>query len=267
MPDPSGAVVDPGSETVLLRVEQAGAFHQGGTIRFGPDGYLWMSFGDGGGTEQDPIRAGLMQDQLRHGQNPHSLQASVIRIDVDSGDPYSIPETNPFADGVAGAPEVWAHGLRNPWQVSFDGDTIFIADVGHVTWEEINVARLSAGGGINFGWSAWEGPDCYYEDLCAAVDNIVPAVAIARRDACALIGGFVYRGSAIPQLVGEYFYADHCTGWIRTARLSGRALTESRVLIEPIDGVPRLTSFAVDNDGELYVISMDGKIFRIEASR
>ena len=186
----------------ILAIDQPHEYHNGGTLHFGPDGYLWVGIGDGGG----------IGDPWRNGQNSHSLLGTMLRIDVDGGRPYVIPDDNPFADGVEGAPEVWAYGLRNPWTFGFtDGGEIVIAEVGHEVWEEIIVADIDSGG-ANYGWPIVEGPDCFEAETCDS-EGLVPADLLVKHErACAIVGGPVYHGTAIPELHGEYFYADFCVG-------------------------------------------------------
>ena len=245
---PGGAAFDRQSYRELLRVEQPGHFHQGGTIRFGPEGNLWVGLGDGGSpSDDDPT--GVQQDRFGFAQDPATLQGTIVRIDVDAGAPYGVPMDNPFVGGDEGAPEVWAYGLRNPWSFAFDGDLLFVADVGHVGWEEVSVVSWRQDGGTNFGWSVMEGPE--------------PVIALARPDLCAVIGGPVYRGSAIPDAVGEYFYADLCSGWVRSARIEDGVLVGERVRIQATASVAMVTAFLVDDAGEMYLMTYDGEIHRI----
>lgn len=247
---------DPTSEQIILKVPQPHFYHQGGGITFGPYGYLWLSFGDGGG----------IGDTYGNGQNPHTLNGTVVRIDVDSAQPYAIPPTNPFVGGSDGASEVWAFGLRNPWRITVDGDTIFIADVGQQGEEEINVAPIS-GGGLNFGWPIMEGTVCYEADTCAGDALIPPALTIARERACAVIGGPVYRGVDIVELHGHYVFGDHCFGWMRSAPVAGGDLGLV-VDWEPMLGdIGNITTFGLDHHGELIVATLDGEVFQIVAVR
>lgn len=246
----------------LLRVEQPGLYHHGGTMLFGPDGYLWIGLGDGGGTGGP--------DPHGHAQDPATLKGTLTRIDVNRtvGDlPYGIPRDNPYLRDESAAPEVWAFGLRNPWSFAFDSDAIYIADVGDVTWEEINVLSRAASAGANFGWSIFEGPECMRGLLCDEIDAVEPIVTLPRERVCAVIGGPVYRGSAIPELHGHYFYGDYCFGWIRSILVSRGRVVE-HLDWEPHLGARRqLNAFAVDEAGEVYAIFMSGDIFRIDPVR
>ena len=225
--------------------------HQGGNLQFGPDGMLYIAVGE----------AGWYNDWPRNGQNPHTLEGTLLRIDVDApGDgtaPYGIPPDNPFADGVGGRPEVWAYGLRNPWRFSFDGGNIYIGDVGHEHREEVSVAPAAAGG-LNYGWSLFEGTSCFRGTGCDAAGLVHPAVEYGRDDGVGVIGGYVYQGDAIPQMRGHYFYADFTGGWVRTFRWSGGEVTEhydwSRAVERP-ESARFSWSFGVDGHRELYLLT------------
>lgn len=256
--------IDPASHREILRVPQLGIYHQGGTIRFGPDGYLWAGLGDGGSGLS--LATSGAQDPLGHGQNPFSLQGSIIRIDIDFEPPYRIPADNPFANGVRGAPEVWAFGVRNPWGLSFDDGFMFVADVGHENWEEITVLSLANDAGSNLGWAIMEGPECFGDSACDDFGMVEPFVSIPHGDACAVIGGGVYRGSAIPGLVGQYLYADLCWAWIRSVSREG--LVASRWVYDPATHGERqrFTAFAIDGDGEMYILTIGGAVLRLVGS-
>ena len=235
---------DPASARQVITFEQRSTSptHKGGQLQFGPDGYLYIAVGDGGGAG----------DPFGHGQNLSTELGTIVRIDVDAGDPYGIPPGNPFADADGGLPEIWAYGLRNPWRFSFDGGLIYIADVGQAMREEVNVAD-AAEGGINYGWNTLEGSDCLDAESCDTTGLFLPQVEYSRDDGVSVIGGYVYRGSAIPDMVGRYFYSDFRSDWIRTFAFDG-------VVSEHYDwsramGRPRFVwSFGVDGHGELYVL-------------
>ena len=240
---------DPGSERVVLEIDQPAANHNGGMIAFGPDGYLWIGMGDGGGSG----------DRFGNGQDPASLLGGMLRIDVD-GDPYAVPDDNPGLEGWA--PEKWAIGLRNPWRFSFDGDELWIADVGQDDWEEVNIVDVAAGGGINFGWPALEGTHCFDVDPCDGSGMVQPITEYPHDEGCSVTGGYVYRGYAVPGLDGHYFYGDYCGGWVRSLVRDGTAVTVTEWF--PPGSVDGLTGFGVDASGELYVTSTDGTVYRIE---
>jgi glucose/arabinose dehydrogenase len=238
---------------VILAVDQPHFYHNGGRLQIGPDGYLWVGLGDGGGID----------DRFGNGQRPDTVLGALLRIDVDSARPYAIPPDNPFAHG-GGAPEVWAYGLRNPWRFWVDAASqqVYIADVGQDLWEEIDVVSMHAGG-ANFGWPVWEADTCLSADECDG-DFTAPVFAYAHDRTCAIIGGPVYRGSAIPELWGHLIYADYCAGWIRSIEVRDGAVTATT---DVSPGIGRqLTSFGVDRYGEILVIADDG-LYRLVADR
>lgn len=246
--DPDRA--DPSTARHIITFEQrpTSDTHKAGQMQFGTDGHLYIAVGDGGGLE----------DPFEHGENPHTELGTIIRIDVDvdpaGADPYRIPPDNPFADGQDGLPEVWAYGLRNPWRFSFDGPYIYIADVGRRTFEEINVADASAGG-INYGWDTMEGTACHEPPAgCNRTGLFMPQVVYPRAVGLAVIGGYVYRGSAIPEMAGRYFYADFIGGWIRTFVYDGR-VTEHYDWSRSVELDRFVWSFGVDGHGEMYVLA------------
>lgn len=248
--DPDRA--DPSTARHIITFEQrpTSNTHKGGQMQFGADGYLYIAVGDGGGSK----------DPFEHGENPQTELGTIVRIDVDvdpGSDPaYGIPPGNPFADGREGLPEVWAYGLRNPWRFSFDGPHIYIGDVGHLAAEEVNVADASLAG-INYGWDTMEGTACYEPPVgCDKSRLFIPQVAYSHDEGLAVIGGYVYRGTAIPEMVGRYFYADFFrapTTWIRTFRYDGR-VTEHYDWSRSVDLTRYVWSFGVDGHGELYVL-------------
>lgn len=241
-------VVDASTEKVLMTFDQPTVRHNGGMLEFGPDGMLYVSLGEGGAASI-------------HSQNPDTHLSSILRLDPDGGDPYAIPADNPFVDG-GGAPEVWAYGLRNPWRFAIDvpTDSIYIADVGHESIEEINVVPL-ADGGRNFGWIRMEGSTCFQSGCDPEGENLVlPVHEYGRVEGCSVTGGRVYRGAAMPELHGAYFYSDWCGGWLRSFRWDGREATDHT---EWLTGIGQVNSFGVDQIGELYLLTWEGEIFRI----
>ena len=195
---------------VLLSVPQPASNHNGGMLAFGPDGYLYIGMGDGGGGG----------DPSGNGQRPSTLLGALLRIDVTGGSTYAVPAGNPFVAG-GGAAEVWAFGLRNPWRFSFDGQRLYIADVGQGQWEEIDVLTTAAGG-ANLGWSIMEGNHCYQPSSgCNRTGLTLPVFEYGHGEGCSVTGGYVYRGTAIPELNGHYFYGDFCSGWVRSFRYTG----------------------------------------------
>lgn len=237
--------------TTVLEIPQIRPWHQSGSMVFGPDGYLWVTIGDGGGNG----------DPEEHGQNLDTLEATVIRIDVD-GDSYTIPESNPFASGDGGRAEIWAYGVRNPWRMTIDEGLVYVPDVGHLENEEINIVPIDSAG-LNFGWSVMEGSECFEATTCDREGLTLPMFEYEHEgNGCAIVGGSVYRGAAIPELDGHYFYADFCFGWIRSFPVDGgRPGPEERW--DRIFEDRLITSFAADADGELYVMNLDGNLWRI----
>jgi glucose/arabinose dehydrogenase len=249
-------LADPLSEVPILSADQPFANHNGGQVLYGPDGYLYVTLGDGGSANDPDGR----------GQSLADLLGSILRIAPLEAGGYDVPEDNPFV-GVSGAvPEVWSYGLRNPWRVGFDpanGD-LYIADVGQGSWEEVNISTAAdgAGRGLNFGWNVMEGPDCFAVADCEPDQFQLPVLAYGHNEGCSITGGFVYRGDAIPALQGHYFYSDFCSGFVRTFRYeNGTAVDQAQwPSLAPGGGV---LSFGLDAAGELYVLSGAGGVYQI----
>lgn len=242
---------DPNFAKEILGIAQPASNHNGGWIGFGPDGYLYIATGDGGGAN----------DQFGNGQNPNSLLAKILRIDVDNGDPYAIPPGNPWANG-GGVPEAFVWGLRNPWRASFDRDTLYIGDVGQGQWEEVDVVTI-ADAGANFGWSIMEGAHCFQARSCDETGLTLPVHEYSHNVGCSITGGYVYRGAAIPALDGHYFFADYCQGFVSSFRVEGGVMTDYHPWAAEIGDVGRILSFGQDAAGELYITSSNGGIYKI----
>jgi glucose/arabinose dehydrogenase len=246
-------VPDPGGAREILFVDQPFANHNGGQLAFGPDGHLYIALGDGG-SQGDPSG---------NGQRLDTLLAKILRISPrPSGDqPYGIPPDNPFVGRAGARPEIWALGLRNPWRFGFDraNGELWIGDVGGGLAEEIDWAPAGAGG-RNYGWQDMEGT---HQIRAPEADVVGPVVNIdhAAEPVCSVIGGFVYRGTAIPALAGTYLYSDFCTGRIDGLRAEGGQIVDgpARVGLD----VPQITTFGQDDDGELWVLSRQGAVSRI----
>lgn len=252
-PDPAAA--DPSSEMVLLTLGQPAANHNGGHLAFGPDGYLYAGFGDGGGAG----------DGFGNGQNGQTLLGAMLRLDVDSGVPYAVPPDNPFVGNQAVRDEIWAIGLRNPWRFSFDRQTgaLYIADVGQNTYEEVNVRSANSGGGENYGWPIMEAAHCFPEDAaCDRSGLILPVAEYDHSQGCSVTGGYVYRGREFPLLAGIYLFGDYCSGRIWGLAPEGDGWRVAQL------GRPsvQISSFGEDEDGELYLLHMGGgELFKIVA--
>jgi glucose/arabinose dehydrogenase len=249
-------VADPASEAVIFTADQPFGNHNGGQIAFGPDGYLYLGLGDGGGAG----------DPLGNGQSLAEPLGAILRIDPAGGTPYAVPADNPFVGAEGARPEIWSYGLRNPWRFSFDRGTgdLYVGDVGQGQWEEIDVATAAEGGGrgINYGWSIMEGRHCLSGDSCTPEGLALPVVEYGHGSGCSVTGGYVYRGAAIPALQGHYFYADYCRGWVRSFRLEGGAAVDEAEWSTLRPGGP-VASFGEDAAGELYVVAGGGQVFRI----
>jgi glucose/arabinose dehydrogenase len=231
------------SARTLLRVEQPYSNHNGGHLVFGPDGKLWIGLGDGGAAN----------DPHEHGQNDRSLLGKMLRLDVD-------------ADRAQ--PEIVAKGLRNPWRYAFDAKTgdLYIGDVGQNAWEMIYVVPAAQLTGHNFGWNVTEGRHCFLRDDCDRSPFTPPVTDYDHRTGCSVTGGVVYRGKAIPELDGVYFYADYCTAIIRSFvwRPDGiRSHWEWKPMLDPASRLSQVSSFGVDHEGELYVLLLGGDLLKL----
>ena len=251
--DPSNPdVALPGSAFVIVEIPKTNLYHNGGRIAFGADGYLYWSLGE---------------DGIAHfAQDLTQWNGKLLRIDINNpsgGNNYGIPASNPFAGSGGGVRrEIWAYGFRNPWRFTFDPPTgrIWLGDVGENSWEEINIIRK----GRNYGWPRMEGNDCFSPSTCDTSGlNVLPPLYVYEHFGSASItGGFVYRGPSNPSLVGKYIYADYVTGEVSALTWNGfTPPTNALLTVEP--GIP---SFGVDKNGELFIASFDGNIYRLFAT-
>jgi glucose/arabinose dehydrogenase len=242
------------SAEVILSFEHPYSNHNGGQLAFGPDGYLYAGVGDGGSAN----------DPHGNGQNTFVLLGKILRLDVDTGSSYAIPPDNPFADGSAGAPEVWAFGLRNPWRFSFDRATgdLYIGDVGQNRWEEIDFEPADSPGGVNYGWNAYEGNHAF-SGAAAPADMVLPVAEYGHDQGISVTGGYVYRGEALPDLQGVYIYSDYAFGtfWALYRDESGN--WQNMVFM---DTSVTPSSFGEDAQGELYVVNHGGSILKLVAA-
>ncbi|WP_419163788.1 PQQ-dependent sugar dehydrogenase [Candidatus Palauibacter sp.] len=246
--------LDPGSAKQILALTQRRTNHNGGMLQFGPDGMLYIFLGDEGGGG----------DPFGNGQNPETLHGSILRIDVDGGDPYAIPDDNPFAGQEGARGEIWAIGVRNPWRSTFDpeGDVLYVADVGQNEIEEINAVPAGEAG-VNYGWNTMEGSTCFQSSGCDMSGLTLPVVEYTHAGgACSVTGGYVYRGSRLPEIVGHYFYSDFCSGFLRSFRLDGGEAADERSW--DVRNLGAVSSFGVDGSGELYVVDIAGSVARLE---
>ncbi|MEW2569818.1 PQQ-dependent sugar dehydrogenase [Streptomyces sp. NPDC047070] len=245
--------IQPDTRRTVLTQTQPYANHNGGDIKFGPDGYLYIALGDGGSGG----------DPHKNGQNLDTLLGKLLRIDPKGGEPYAIPPDNPFVDDPNAKDEIWAYGLRNPWRFSFDEGTgdLLIGDVGQSDWEEIDWAPADSDGGENYGWSQMEGNHPFRGGTEPA--NHVPPVHEYDRTGlgCSVTGGYVYRGDEIPDLKGRYVFSDYCDGTVRTLQLENGKVTGVSDL-----GVNagEVVSFVQSGDRELYLLASNGSIFRLD---
>ena len=248
------SAIDSYTEIVILDIPQPYGNHNGGQITFGPEGFLYISLGDGGGAG----------DPERHAQNMSTLLCSILRIDVTgdiNGERYNVPDDNPFVDLPNVRSEIWAYGFRNPWRFSFDNDTgnVFVGDVGQEKIEEIDMVRK----GHNYGWPIMEGTLCYSPPTGCNASNMVPPIIEHRNDQeCSIIGGYVYRGVGLPGLDGSYIYGDYCSGkiWGVNIKAVMQGQSTSRLLV---DSDLYITSFARDLSGSFYVLSQNTGIYRL----
>lgn len=244
----------------VITVAQPFANHNGGMIAFSPiDGYLYIALGDGGSGGDPQNRA----------QNLDSLLGKMLRLDVSGAVAYTIPPDNPFIGLIPGRDEIWAYGYRNPWRFSFDrqnGD-MWIADVGQGNIEEVDFEPSSSDGGVNYGWRLKEGFNCFNPGSgCDPGGVLTDPITQYFHDGgkCSITGGYIYRGCAIPDLQGSYFYGDYCTGEIWSIRYNGSAVVDS-VYRDAAIGQPgfALVSFGEDALGELYIVRISGSIYKI----
>lgn len=257
----SGTEPDASTARDILWVDQPHPWHNGGRLLFGPDGHLYIGVGDGG------PRFGPNAQRL------DSLLGKILRIDPtpNGARPYVVPEDNPFAGKRNARPEIFAYGVRNPWRFTFDRGVLWLADVGENDWEEVNAVPIGRAAGANFGWNAFEGPEPFVprpnnrQNVTTLSSSVHRAPDFAyrhpERGCRAVVGGAVYRGDRVPELVGAYVFADLCDGTVRALSADGTTITGYRVFDE---GIRLPTSIGVDADGELYVLSLTGDIFRMD---
>jgi glucose/arabinose dehydrogenase len=243
------------SEEILLIIDQPFGNHNGGQLKFGPDQMLYIGLGDGGSAG----------DPFNHGQNPSTLLGTLLRIDVNVGDGYTIPTDNPYLEDASIPDEIWATGLRNPWRFSFDRDSggLYLSDVGQSSWEEINYQEPGSGGGANYGWNITEGHHCFASETCEISGFITPVAEYSHDEGgCSVTGGYVYRGKLYPEMRGNYFFGDFCSGFIWSlVQEAGGEWRKNLVFQAGFN----ISSFGEDVDGELYVLDhTSGTINRLQ---
>jgi len=247
-------IADPQSAQLVLMQSQPFANHNGGQIAFGPDGFLYIGLGDGGAAG----------DPQNNGQNPSTLLGTILRIDVDNGERYAVPADNPFVGDTTAADEVWAWGLRNPWRFSFDRATgdLYIADVGQNQWEEINFQAANSLGGENYGWNILEG-NHNFSGGTPPSNAVAPILEYNHSSGISVTGGYVYRGSALPDLDGVYFYGDWGSGVIWAAYRDQDNRWQTNVFMNTNI---QISSFGEDENGELFVLDYGGRVFQLTAA-
>ncbi len=252
--NPQNNKFDENSARLIYSLPQPAANHNGGMLAFGPDGYLYIGFGDGGGAN----------DTYNKGQDFDSALGTIVRIRVGENiKTYEIPRDNPRPNSQA--PESWIYGLRNPWRFSFDGELLYIGDVGQSGQEEISIIEAGAkSSGANLGWPLAEGNNCLKDKNCKQKDLIFPQFTYPTKEGCSVIGGYVYRGKSIPQLRGHYFYGDFCSGKIFSFKYQDETILDFRDWSDILGRVQLLSSFGTDANGELYIISLGGDIYRLD---
>jgi glucose/arabinose dehydrogenase len=248
------------SGRALLVISQPQANHNGGLVKFGPDGHLYIGMGDGGAGGD----VGSGHAPEGNGQSLKTLLGKVLRIDVGATGPYTVPADNPNL-GAGARREIWAYGVRNPWRFSFDRATgdLYIADVGQNRWEEIDFQPASSTGGVNYGWPVWEGTHRYSSGAAPAGDTKPIAEYGHVNGACSVTGGYVYRGAKIPALSGFYIFGDYCNGHLWTLVKLGGAWRLSSLRDTPY----LITSFGEDSAGELYLMDQKGAVYRFDPAR
>ena len=269
-------IANKSSEKNILKLKQPYMNHNGGTISFGKDGYLYIGLGDGGSAGDPEKRA----------QDLTNLFGSILRIDVHTSDSYLIPKDNPFVGNNNIKSEIWSYGLRNPWRFSFDrltGDMI-IGDVGQSLWEEINFELFPNKGGKNYGWNVMEGNHCYPEDSKCNSDNLTMPVfeypnnanyaktlfgiKQPNMDGCSITGGYVYRGNELVDMDGRYIFGDYCTGKIWSIVVNeNESINLKNHTGSIMNSIGKkefyLSSFGEDNKGEIFIIDYNGTIYKL----
>lgn len=262
-------LADPSSASLLLSIGQPETNHNGGQVHFGPDGFLYISTGDGGG-------AGDNHGSLGNGQDPTTLLGKILRLQTNELNPYSIPPDNPFVGNAGVLDEIWDLGLRNPWRFSFDRDTgdVYIADVGQGSWEEVDFEPAGSGGGFNYGWRLREGAHCFNPPTNCDPGGLTDPVHEYSHGGgnCSITGGHVYRGQDIAGISGFYFFADYCTGnfWSLINTSQGWQVDPLVVFVNATPLNADILGFGEDNQGEIYICTgsfpfTQGEVYKLTA--
>jgi glucose/arabinose dehydrogenase len=253
----SADAADAASERVLLAVAQPFSNHNGGGLAFDGTGRLLIALGDGGSGG----------DPFGNGQSLDTFLGKILRIDVDTATPYAVPTDNPFVSTPGARHEIWAYGVRNPFRIAVDRPTgdLYIGDVGQGRVEEIDVELAPRRGGQNYGWNVMEGSQCYSPaGGCDRAGLTLPVYEYTHAEGCSITGGVVYRGCRMPALAGTYFFADYCSGFVRSVRMANGQAAELRDWTAGLHGIDSPTSFGLDSEGEVYVVDYDGEVYRLE---
>jgi len=257
-----GSKIDRASERIILTIEEPDGNHNGGCLQFGPDGHLYVSFGDGGGQGDEHGKIG-------NGQDMNTWHGKILRIDINTDSGYKVPKDNPFVGKTEVKPEIWAYGFRNPWRFSFDkaSGQLFAGDVGQSAWEEVDIVKK----GGNYGWRLMEGTHCYHPDKgCEIKEMIAPIAEYHHSEGVSVTGGYVYNGSKNPQIKGKYIFADW-TGKGYYLQQAGSKWTRGKLSFTHIADNAKITAFGEDPSGELYVLTntdtgpenKNGTVYRI----
>jgi glucose/arabinose dehydrogenase len=242
----NGAELEQKSGRIIISADKPDGNHNGGAVQFGPDGYLYISFGDGGGQ-------GDKHGEIGNGQSLNTLLGKILRIDVNSDSAYRIPKDNPFVNQPGAKGEIWAYGFRNPYRISFDRTSgqLFVGDVGQDTWEEVDIIKK----GGNYGWRMMEGNHCYNPETgCENKGVIKPIAEYNHREGVSITGGYVYNGKTIPVLKGKYFFADW-TGPTFYLKKVGENWQRGKVVLKNLPLGMKITGFGEDATGELYMLT------------
>jgi glucose/arabinose dehydrogenase len=237
--------VDPGTAQTVMTISKRSKYHNGGTLAFGPDGFLYISVGD--------------DEQSEQAQSLANLYGKILRIDVNSDQPYAIPPSNPFVNKEGARGEIWAYGFRNPWRFSFDRATgdMWIGDVGDARWEEVDLQPAGSQGGENYGWPMNEGTECMDPTQCHEAGLLAPITTYGHNMNCAIAGGYVYRGPTATRLAGSYLFGDLCTGGVFSLRQNpDQTWSRLEMGFNPI----KIDSFGEDPSGDVYVVDYQGGV-------